>query len=292
MLSAASAAPARRIHASARDRCVRLCTFPVAGSLLPRGGGIPVERPAPARRRAEMTMPSAEGAGGTRSGGSSRKVRSLTNTDPLPPPRPALTTNSIDRCVAQRVIGAGTPGEFDLPLLDRDESPITRKFEVGLTEPPDIITARVDELDLQAHSLARRRASRTKARSSPANQAIPHGAPPRTRPCHQDRNPGAVRGQQDPRHGAATPARRRTPRIAMHAAGRSRRGSAPRKHAGCARQASTPGAQAKPTTARPYLGAASRALHADAIILSRYRPAGPAGNSAATRGRRGAPAGS
>ena len=49
----------------------------------------------------------------------------------------------------QHAVRSGPPGEVDLALLDFHQPPLARKLEVGPMEPPDIIAARVDELELE-----------------------------------------------------------------------------------------------------------------------------------------------
>src|SRR4030095_12943266 len=69
------------------------------------------------------------------------------------PPPPTATTGrdgELDgrRAPKSAVLG-GSPREIDVALLDPDRLPFAWKFEVGSAEPPDVVPARVDELDLK-----------------------------------------------------------------------------------------------------------------------------------------------
>ena len=71
----------------------------------------------------------------------------------LHPPPPTATTGrhrELDgRRVPQGAVLGRSPREVDVALLDPDLFPFTRKLEVGSAEPPDVLTAGVDELDLK-----------------------------------------------------------------------------------------------------------------------------------------------
>src|SRR5258708_7407978 len=51
--------------------------------------------------------------------------------------------------VARLAATDGTPCERDLSLLRRDLAPLTGKFEITPVHPPDVLAARIDELELQ-----------------------------------------------------------------------------------------------------------------------------------------------
>ena len=51
--------------------------------------------------------------------------------------------------MVQRAILGRPPCEFDLSLFDRHQLPLTREFEIGTIEPPHVIAAGVDELELK-----------------------------------------------------------------------------------------------------------------------------------------------
>ena len=138
-----------------------------------RAGLLEIDRERSARRpspaslfHAVVTEPSiasagsAPGARGRRRHGRRRQaggglIGKLAQGEPahLHRPPPAATTgrhHELDgRRVPQDAILGRSPREVDLALLDPDLLPFARKLEVGPAEPPDVVAARVDELDLE-----------------------------------------------------------------------------------------------------------------------------------------------
>jgi hypothetical protein len=53
------------------------------------------------------------------------------------------------RALAQPVVRRGPPGELELPLLDAHALPLVREREVAALEPPDVVAARVEQLELK-----------------------------------------------------------------------------------------------------------------------------------------------